>query len=326
MKVVFMGTPDFSVGTLEAIVSAGHEVQAVITQPDKPKGRGKSMQMTPVKEKALEHGLEVWQPVKLRTSDVAEKLEALQPDFIVVVAFGQIIPKNILDIPKFGCINVHASLLPKYRGAAPIQWAVIDGEEKSGVTIMRMDEGLDTGDMLAKVEVMISDEETGGSLFDALSAAGARLLVESLPKIAAGELTGEKQPAESPNAYARMITKTDGIIDWNKSAVEIERLVRGLNPWPSAYTRVDGKTLKLWKTTVAQDAVVCECANHVDSFESAKPGTVAAADKHFLYVKTGEGYLRLDEVQLEGKKRMTCDAFLRGYQVAVGETLSEGIE
>lgn len=329
MKVVFMGTPDFSVGTLEAIVAAGHEVQAVITQPDKPKGRGRTMQMTPVKEAALAHGLEVWQPVRLRGSDIAEKLAALKPDVIVVVAFGQIIPKNILEIPKLGCINVHASLLPKYRGAAPIQWAVIDGEEKSGVTIMRMDEGLDTGDMLAKVEVPISDKETGGSLFDALSAAGAKLLVESLTRIAAGELTGEKQPKESPNAYARMIQKTDGMIDWAKSAVEIERLVRGLNPWPSAYTKLDGKTLKLWRTKVVDETAVLESPAHIENLKSQSCGTIVAADKHALYVKTGQGYLALEEIQLEGKKRMTCDAFLRGYQAAIGTLLSdvsEGIE
>ncbi|MDD3279784.1 MAG: methionyl-tRNA formyltransferase [Lachnospiraceae bacterium] len=318
MKIVFMGTPDFSVGTLEAIVAAGHEVQAVITQPDKPKGRGKAMQMTPVKEAALAHGLLVWQPQKLKSSGIEDELLKLQPDVIVVVAFGQIIPKSILEIPKYGCINVHASLLPKYRGAAPIQWAVIDGEEKSGVTIMRMDEGLDTGDMLAKTEIVLAEEETGGSLFEKLSQAGARLLVESLTKLADGSLTGEKQPENSPNAYARMIRKSDGSIDWEKPAVVIERLVRGMNPWPSAYTKAEGKTLKLWKTRIVKEDVVKAAAEVVDSPETAACGTVVAQDKQFLYVKTGEEYLRLEEVQLEGKKRMPCEAFLRGFQVETG--------
>ena len=224
MKVVFMGTPDFSVGTLEALVEAGYEITGVVTQPDKPKGRGKQMMPTPVKEAAEKHGLPVYQPRRVRDAEAIEEIRKMEPDVIVVVAFGQIIPKEILDMPKYGCINVHASLLPAYRGAAPIQWAVMNGDEVSGVTIMKMDEGLDTGDMLTKVEVPLAADETGGSLFDKLAAAGAKLLVETLPKLEKGEVTPEKQPEISTTEYARMIKKEDGKIDWTKSAVEIECL------------------------------------------------------------------------------------------------------
>lgn len=303
MKVVFMGTPDFSVGTLEAILAAGHEVAGVVTQPDKPKGRGKAMQAPPVKLAAMAHELSVYQPVKVRDPEFIEILKDLKPDVIVVVAFGQIIPAAILDLPPLGCINVHASLLPKYRGAAPIQWAVIDGEEESGVTIMYMDTGLDTGDMLAKTVVPLAEDETGGSLFDKLSEAGAQLLVKTLAELEQGRVGPEKQPKDSPTPYARMIKKSDGLINWNLDAGSIERLIRGLNPWPSAYSHMDGKTLKIWKAKICPE----------DSEMS--PGTVVKTDKMGIYVQTGQGILRLDEIQLEGKKRMTCDAFLRGYEV-----------
>lgn len=309
MRVVFMGTPDFSVGTLEAILEAGHEVAGVVTQPDKPKGRGNAMQATPVKEAALMHNLPVYQPLRVRDPEFIKQMQALHPDVIVVVAFGQIIPKEILELPPLGCINVHASLLPKYRGAAPIQWAVIDGEAQSGVTIMKMDTGLDTGDMLAKTVVVLDRKETGGSLFEKLSIAGAGLLVETLPKLAAGDLEGQKQPKESPNAYARMIKKADGCIDWNRSAGEIERLVRGMNPWPSAFSHLEGKTLKIWSADVVQENSI------------QKPGTIVRTDKHAIYVQTGDGLLRLDEVQLEGKKRMPADAFLRGFEILDGTQL-----
>ena len=250
MKVVFMGTPDFSVGTLEALVEAGYEITGVVTQPDKPKGRGKQMMPTPVKEAAEKHGLPVYQPRRVRDAEAIEEIRKMEPDVIVVVAFGQIIPKEILDMPKYGCINVHASLLPAYRGAAPIQWAVMNGDEVSGVTIMKMDEGLDTGDMLTKVEVPLAADETGGSLFDKLAAAGAKLLVETLPKLEKGEVTPEKQPEISTTEYARMIKKEDGKIDWTKSAVEIERQIRAMSPWPSAFTKVNGKNLKIWDAKV----------------------------------------------------------------------------
>ncbi|MCI6431750.1 MAG: methionyl-tRNA formyltransferase [Oliverpabstia sp.] len=313
MRVVFMGTPDFSVGTLRELVKAGHEVVGVVSQPDKPKGRGKSLMPTPVKEAALELGLPVYQPKKVREPEFIEILRKLEPEVIVVVAFGQIIPQEILDLPPYGCINVHASLLPKYRGAAPIQWAVIDGEPQSGVTIMKMDAGLDTGDMITKVVVPIAEEETGGSLFDKLSAAGAGLLVDTLPSLTNGTAVYEKQPEESPTPYAAMIQKQMGNIDWNRPAVEIERLVRGLNPWPSAYTKLKGKTLKIWKAQVIEES---------ENDAALAPGTVIQADTHGLYVKTGQDILNITELQLEGKKRMDTPAFLRGYTVETGSVLS----
>ena len=309
MRIVFMGTPDFSVGTLEAILAAGHQVAAVVTQPDKPKGRGKALQATPVKEAALAHGLTVYQPRKVCEDSFLEELKKINPDVIVVVAFGQIIPRTILELPKFGCINVHASLLPKYRGAAPIQWAVIDGEEVSGVTVMRMDAGLDTGDMLSKVEVPLAEDETGGSLFDKLSEAGARQLVQTLDRLEDGTVQPEKQPEESPTGYARMITKADGLIDWTKDAKSIERLIRGLNPWPSAFTRLEGKNLKIWKAAVQEQ----------DS--GLAPGTVISAGREGLSVQTGQGRLNILELQLEGKKRMEADAFLRGCTLETGAVL-----
>ena len=313
MRAVFMGTPDFSVGTLEEMIRAGHQVAGVFTQPDKPKGRGKSLQMTPVKEAALAHGIPVYQPVKIREPENMEILKELAPEVIVVVAFGQIIPRAILELPKYGCINVHASLLPKYRGAAPIQWAVIDGEETSGVTIMQMDEGLDTGDMLLKGEIALDPQETGGSLFDRLSALGARLLVEALAQIEAGTIAREKQPQESPTPYAAQITKAQGEIRWEDPAVKIERLIRGLNPWPSAYTRLGGKTLKLWKAQALPQ--------EENSDKEAAPGTVVARDRESITVQTGQGLLKLLEVQLEGKKRMDTASFLRGYSLEEGTRL-----
>ena len=313
MRAVFMGTPDFSVGTLEEMIRAGHQVVGVFTQPDKPKGRGKSLQMTPVKEAALAHGIPVYQPVKIREPENMEILKELAPEVIVVVAFGQIIPRAILELPKYGCINVHASLLPKYRGAAPIQWAVIDGEETSGVTIMQMDEGLDTGDMLLKGEIALDPQETGGSLFDRLSALGARLLVEALAQIEAGTIAREKQPQESPTPYAAQITKAQGEIRWEDPAVKIERLIRGLNPWPSAYTRLGGKTLKLWKAQALPQ--------EESSGKEAAPGTVVARDRESITVQTGQGLLKLLEVQLEGKKRMDTASFLRGYSLEEGTRL-----
>ena len=313
MRAVFMGTPDFSVGTLEEMIRAGHQVVGVFTQPDKPKGRGKSLQMTPVKEAALAHGIPVYQPVKIREPENMEILKELAPEVIVVVAFGQIIPRAILELPKYGCINVHASLLPKYRGAAPIQWAVIDGEETSGVTIMQMDEGLDTGDMLLKGEIALDPQETGGSLFDRLSALGARLLVEALAQIEDGTIAREKQPQESPTPYAAQITKAQGEIRWEDPAVKIERLIRGLNPWPSAYTRLGGKTLKLWKAQALPQ--------EENSDKEAAPGTVVARDRESITVQTGQGLLKLLEVQLEGKKRMDTASFLRGYSLEEGTRL-----
>ena len=311
-NVVFMGTPDFAVGTLEALINSKYEVSAVFTQPDKPKGRGKAVQMTPVKEIAMEHEIPVYQPVKIREEQWIEVLKDLAPDVIVVVAFGQIIPKAILELPKYGCINVHASLLPAYRGAAPIQWAVINGDEKSGVTTMRMDTGLDTGDMILKEEVTLDKKETGGSLFDKLSEVGARLLIRTLEVLEDGTVQFEKQPEESTTEYAEMLTKKSGNIDWNKSAAEIECLIRGMNPWPSAYTAWRGQTLKIWAASVYSK-------KEID--EMAVPGTVVGVTKQALLVQTGDGVLALEELQPEGKKRMPVDAFLRGYPMEAGEMI-----
>lgn len=310
MKVVFMGTPDFAVTTLEKILEAGHEVIGVVTQPDKPKGRGKAMQFPPVKETAIAHNLAVYQPVRAKEETFIAKMQELKPDVIVVVAFGQLLPKAILDIPQYGCINVHASLLPKYRGAAPIQWAVIDGEEETGVTTMLMDVGLDTGDMLKKAVVKLDEKETGGSLHDKLAVIGGDLLVETLKEIEAGVITREKQE-DSLSNYAKMLDKALGCIDFQKSAVEIERLIRGLNPWPSAYTGLDGKTLKIWSAKV------------VDKEYEGEYGEIVEVDKKTMLVKTGKGTLALETVQLEGKKRMEIDAFLRGYTVNKGTVLKK---
>ena len=306
-----MGTPDFSVGALKSLAENGYEIAGVVTQPDKPRGRGKASAMTPVKEAALELGLTVYQPARVREQSFMDTVRALNPDVIVVSAFGQIIPKALLELPRYGCVNIHASLLPKYRGAAPIQWAVMDGEPISGVTIMQMDEGLDTGDMLAKTEVPLEPDETGGSLFDKLSRAGAELLIRTLPALEQGTLTPEKQPLESPTAYARMIRKEDGRIDWNLEAEAIERRIRGLNPWPSAYTELTGKILKIWRAEV------------LPKESGQTPGTVTEAGKGGFCVQTGKGVLRLLEVQLEGKKRMDAQAFLRGFHAVPGMKLEE---
>ncbi len=308
MKVIFMGTPDFSVGTLEAIIEAGHEVVLAVTQPDKPRGRGKEMQYSPVKEAALAHDIPVYQPQRIRDAECVEELKKYPADVMVVIAFGQILPKEILEMTKYGCINVHASLLPDYRGAAPIQWAVINGEKVSGVTTMQMEEGLDTGDMIMKTEIVLDEKETGGSLHDKLAEAGAKLCVETLKAVEDGTAVRTKQ-GETGTDYAKQLNKKMGDIDWTKSAVEIERLIRGLNPWPSAYTAWNDKTMKIWEAEV------------LDKESGQAPGTVAEVDKKTFAVQTGKGMLKILSLQLPGKKRMDTDAFLRGNQIKIGETL-----
>ena len=311
MKIIFMGSPDFSVGTLEALIEAGHEVVLAVPQPDKPKGRGKEMQFTPVKECALKYNIPVYQPRRVREAQCMEELQKYNADIMVVVAFGQILPKEILEMTPYGCVNVHASLLPKYRGSAPIQWAIINGEEVTGVTTMQMDEGIDTGDMLLKTEVIIEPKETGGSLFDKLAAAGAKLCVETLEAFQNKTVTPIPQ-GETTTAYAKMLDKQLGDINWNKTAVEIERLIRGLTPWPSAYTNWNEKVMKIWDAEVSDIDV---------EMEDAKPGTIVKVEKDAFYVQTGEGLLKVCELQIPGKKRMDAGAFLRGYQVKVGEEL-----
>lgn len=304
-----MGTPDFSVPTLQSLIDSKHQVIAVVTQPDKPKGRGNEMSFPPVKEKALQYEIPIFQPVKVREEPFIDTLKELNPDAIVVIAFGQIIPKSILDLPKYGCINIHASLLPKLRGAAPIQWAIINGEEETGITTMFMAEGLDTGDMLLKTVVPIEKEETGGSLHDKLSVIGGDLILETLEQLENGTAIRIKQDDKLSN-YVGTLNKSLGNIDFSKPAKEIERLIRGLNPWPSAYTFLNGKMLKIWKASV------------IEKEYTSQPGVVVEITKDEMIVKTGEGALAFKELQLEGKKRMTTDAFLRGYTIVEGTKFS----
>ena len=307
MKAVFMGTPDFAVPTLQKMIDMGIEITAVVTQPDKAKGRGKKVIYSPVKECALAHDLPVYQPVRIRKEpEFIQTLRDMQPDVIVVVAFGQILPKEILDIPRLGCVNVHASLLPKVRGAAPIQWSIIDGEEVTGVTTMLMDVGLDTGDMLLKTEIPVDPKETGGSLHDKLAAVGGELLEKTLIGLEAGTIVPEKQDDSQAGEYARMLDKELGHIDFNQPAVVIERLIRGLNPWPSAYTYIDGKTLKIWEAEVLDRNYGCEY------------GEVAEVTRNCLIIQTGIGALSVKSVQLQGKKRMDIAAFLNGYTIEKG--------
>lgn len=305
MKVVFMGTPDFAVGALEEIIKAGHEVTAVVTQPDKPKGRGKEMQISAVKACALSHGLPVFQPQKIKTPEAVEQLRAYEADIFVVAAFGQILSKEILDMPKYGCVNIHASLLPKYRGAAPIQWAVIDGEEETGVTIQQMNEGVDTGDILSQEVVKLDAKETGASLFDKLAVCGAELIVKTLTEIEKGSITPVKQD-DSKSTHAKMLSKDMGKLNFSQEAVVLERKIRGLNSWPSAYTYFKGKTLKIWDADV------------VDTKTSGECGSVCEVSKDSFCIETAKGCLRINEVQLEGKKRMEVSAFLLGYPIEKG--------
>lgn len=306
MRTVFMGTPDFSVETLKELIASEHEVLAVVTQPDKPKGRSDKLIASPVKECAVENGIPVLQPERARDAEFIEEIRKLAPDVIVVVAFGQILSKELLELPKYGCVNVHASLLPKYRGAAPIQQAVIDGCEYSGVTTMQMGEGLDTGDILLVDKVKLEAKETGGSLFDRLSPVGAKLLIKTLEGLEKGEITPVKQD-ESEATYVHMIKKSQGLIDFNKSAKELDCLIRGMNPWPSAFTHLDGKMLKIWDADVVS--------------ASGTPGTVIDTDKNSFTVACGEGALKVSEVQLEGKKRMRSSVFMNGNPMEIGKVL-----
>lgn len=326
MRAIFMGTPDFSVPVLTAMKEAGHDMLAAVTQPDKPKGRGKEMQMTPVKAKALELGIPVLQPKRVRDPEFLEQLRELKPDVMVVVAFGQILTKEVLEVPKYGCINVHASLLPMYRGAAPIQYVILNGEKETGVTTMFMDEGLDTGDMLLKTVVPITADETGGTLHDKLSAAGAELLIRTLEQMEAGTL--QRIPQTGETCYVGTLKKSMGEMDWSRPAEELERQVRGLNPWPSAYTFLNGKTLKIWKAEVLHtEAVSSQEAEEPEALADRKScGSVIVISRDSIQVQTGDGILAIRELQLEGKKRMTADAFLRGYPVEAGTILGRTAE
>ncbi|MBO5341173.1 MAG: methionyl-tRNA formyltransferase [Lachnospiraceae bacterium] len=305
MKVVYMGTPDFAVGALESIIEAGHDVVLVVTQPDKPKGRGKEMQMTPVKKCAIAHDIPVFQPVKIKEREAVEYLKTFEADIFVVAAFGQILSSEILHMPKYGCVNIHASLLPMYRGAAPIQAVILNKEKETGVTIMQMDEGLDTGDMLMKESIPIAADETGESLHDKLSELGAEMIVKALVAIEEGSLTPVPQ-GDGKTCYASMLKKELGHIDWNKSADDIEHLVRGLYPWPGTFTFLNGKMMKICAVALSDCPV------------SGKPGELCEVTKDSLIVNTGEGTLEIKELQPEGKKRMTVHDFLLGNKLEKG--------
>ena len=311
MRIVFMGTPDFAVGSLQALCESGkHEILAVVTQPDRPKGRGNKLLQTPVKEYALEQGLTVYQPQKVKTPEFVELLHELQPELIVVAAFGQFLSKEILELPKYGCINVHASLLPKYRGAAPIQYAIIKGEKESGVTIMQMDIGMDTGAMLDKVVVPIAENTTMGELHDALREQGAALLLEVIDKIAAGTAVAEPQD-DAQATYATLLDRSMEHIDWSKTAQEVHNLIRGFNPAPSTFTKLpNGKSLKIWGSKMTGKS------------STAAAGTVIETGKHSFFVACGEGVLEIIEVQPESKKRMPAQVFLNGRGVQEGDLLA----
>ena len=310
MRIVFMGTPDFAVGSLQALCESGkHEIVGVVTQPDRPKGRGNKMLMTPVKEYALEQGLTVYQPQKVKTPEFVQTLRELQPELIVVAAFGQFLSRELLELPPHGCINVHASLLPKYRGAAPIQYAIIKGEKESGVTIMQMDIGMDTGAMLEKVVVPIAENTTMGELHDALREQGAALLLKVIDDIAAGTAVAEPQN-DAEATYATLLDRSMEHIDWTKSAQEVHNLIRGFNPAPSTFTKLpNGKSLKIWGSRLT------------DKKSEAAAGTVVEAGKHSFFIACGSGVLEITEVQPESKKRMAAQVFLNGRGVAEGDIL-----
>lgn len=307
MRIVFMGTPDFAVPSLQALIDAGHDVCAVYTQPDKPQGRKQILTAPPVKTLALEHDIPVFQPNTLKNEDEQARLRELAPEVIIVVAYGKLLPKAVLDIPPHGCINVHGSLLPRWRGAAPIQWAVIAGDEMAGVTTMQMAEGLDTGDMLLTYETKVGEKETAGELFDRLAQSGAELLTQTLVKL--NDITPRPQD-DAQSCYAHMLDKQMAVIDWSKSAHEIDCLIRGLNPWPIALTTLSGERLKVFAAEKAAG--------------NGEPGTVLEADpKKGLTVACGEGALKLIEIQLVGGKRMKATDFLRGHAIEVGTKLGE---
>jgi methionyl-tRNA formyltransferase len=305
IRTVFMGTPEFALQTLQGLIDAGVDLVGVYTQPDRPKGRGKQLAAPPVKRLARQYGIPVYQPVRLRAPDAVAELEALAPELIVVVAYGQILPQSVLDIPRYGCINVHASLLPKYRGAAPINKVIMDGESETGITTMLMDAGLDTGDMLVKRSLAIGENETAGELHDRLALLGRETMAETLRQLCAGALTPEQQD-EALTCYAPMLKKEDGRLDWSRSATDLHNQVRGLDPWPGAYTTLNGELLKVAATRIGSGT------------GSAEPGTVVTASAEGVSVACGEGLLVIGELQLAGRKRLSAADFLRGQPLPAG--------
>lgn len=309
MNVVFMGTPDFAVPTLEMLIKEGHTVSAVVTQPDKPKGRGKKQSMPPVKEVALKHQLPVMQPERIKGDEAfLEEMKALNPDIIVVVAFGQILPESILNIPKYGCINIHGSLLPKYRGAAPIQWSILNEEKVTGVTIMYMDKGMDTGDMLLKKEMPIESTDTYESLHDKMKVVGAEALKEAFPMIIAGGKERQKQNSDEAT-YASMIQKSLGEVNWQMPTSHIDAKIRGLNPWPGGYTYYKGEVMKIWKAMPSDKAFQEEA------------GTIIEVGKEGILVKTLDGCLLIQEIQMPNKKRMPVSEYIKGNALDEGVVL-----
>lgn len=305
-----MGTPQFAVPCLETLVNGRHEVIGVFTQPDRPSGRGRKINITPIKEKALSYNIPIFQPDTLKDAEVFRNIEKLDPDIIVVVAYGQILPKGILQIPEHGCVNVHASLLPKYRGAAPINWVIINGERSTGITTIYMDEGLDTGDVLLKKEIKIYEDETAGELHDRLMNLGAEVLDETIDLIE----TGKTQPIPQDHkraSYAPMLTKEHGRIDWNKPAGEIKNLIRGTVPWPTSYTAYDGKTVKIWKSSV------------INSSKDYKPGVILEVKKDCILIATGQDVLSVEELQFSGRKRMSVNQYLIGNNIETNKILGE---
>lgn len=315
MRAVFMGTPEIAAVIFSCVLKSEHEIIAVVTQPDKPKGRGHEMTFPPVKETALEAGIPVLQPQKVRDAEFLEQMRQLHPDIILVAAYGKILPKELLDLPRFGCINVHTSLLPKYRGASPIQWAVINGEEKTGVTIMHMAEGMDTGDIILTKEVTLDKEETAGSLHDKLAGISGPLLLEAVGLLATGRAPRIRQDEEAAT-YVKMLDKSMGNLDFTKPALTLERLIRGLNPWPSAFTGLGNKMLKLWKAEVIAETDLTK------EQKKANPGTVVSVERDGFGIRTGDGVLFVKELQLEGKKKMSAEEFLRGFPLEEGILLS----
>jgi methionyl-tRNA formyltransferase len=308
LRIIFMGTPEFACPTLAKLIERGEQVVAVVTQPDRPKGRGQQTLAPPVKLLAQQHDIPVLQPLKVRHPDAVEQIRLLEPDLIVVVAFGQILPKALLDIPARGCINVHASLLPRYRGAAPLNWCIINGEKETGVTTMLMDVGLDTGDMLLKSVTPIDPDEDTSSLHDRLSLLGAELLAETVDRLVAGGLVPEKQD-DALTCYAPMLKKEDGLIDWSKDAAGIKNLVRGMTPWPGAYSRIDDKLLKVFRVQTAAG--------------SGEPGEILSAGRDGIEVACGQGSILIHELQLEGKKRLPAAEFLAGCKLLPGSSLGK---
>ena len=330
LKILFMGTPDFAQESLKSIYDAGFEIIGVVTNPDKPKGRGMKLAYSPVKEYALEKNLKIYQPIKIRNNtEFLDEIKTLAPDVICVVAYGKILPKEILEIPKLGCINVHGSLLPKYRGAAPIQWAVLNGEKITGITTMYMDEGMDTGDMILKEEVEIGPEETTGDLWQKLSKIGGEILVKTLKLIEEGKAPREKQTEEA--TLAPMLNKEMALIDWeNSDANKIHNLIRGLNPIMGAYSYIDGKKIKFWKSKVLTKeeffSYKTEFEEYEAKFNNLVPGTILIADdKDGLYIKANGGVLKILEIQGENAKRMPTADFLRGNHLIAGMIFSKEI-